>query len=161
MHANRIIGLDSVELMYPKSFIRRAPSSSTSESFSAPPRMPIQQVPHDAVRHCTGIGPSWHRPVAVRVAPPVVGRCRREMLRVDRNEAAVFAAFVESDAVTGLIRTTKTAHHSLAVVFPSCGDDLVRRFPCQRLRRVSLARCLSERLEPDLHKFPPTDSVQG
>ena len=32
--------------------------STTGESLSAPLRTPTQQVPHDAARHSTGIGPS-------------------------------------------------------------------------------------------------------
>ena len=59
MQARRMMGLAAIVETYPHAFMRCASTGSTLDSFSAPPRMPIQQLPHDPLRHRTGIGPSW------------------------------------------------------------------------------------------------------
>src|SRR6266581_6124777 len=56
--ARRISGFGSPVSMYPNSLIFFPSRAPTSESLSAPPSTPTQQVPQEAERHSTGIGPS-------------------------------------------------------------------------------------------------------
>ena len=101
--------------------------------------MPTQQVPHDAVRHCAGIGPSTVPRVRLQpdfgIVALVVGRGRGQVLLVDDGESRVAPALVERHRVLRA-DAAKDARRS-----PGCRSSCARR----RSARASSAIAASGR----------------
>ncbi len=100
-----------------------------------PPRIPTQQVPHDAVRHCAGIGPSTVPRSLLRVIARIVRRRRRQLLLVDHCETRVVPPLVERHRVLRA-DAAKDADDSLAVVLLPRRDNLLGSFGQHALGRL-------------------------